>query len=157
MRSPVTLPLEHTRIVGVSGEFPAGKTPERSSGETPASSSWRSALESALCAASWMGAMMITVRVQLYMSQRSRSSQALRPGAAERAVACYGGSDDAKRSSARAALASVLKDTSKHILMGRPEEGGGVRVPATQPLRPSPAGRVGPGGAGGVRGTLRRN
>ena len=27
----------------------------------------------------------------------------------------------------------------------------------TQPLRPSPAGRVGPGGAGGVRGTLRRN
>ena len=25
------------------------------------------------------------------------------------------------------------------------------------PLRPSPAGRVGPGGAGGVRGTLRRN
>jgi hypothetical protein len=34
---------------------------------------------------------------------------------------------------------------------------GGVRVPLTQPLRPSPAGRVGPGGAGGVRGTLRRN
>ena len=29
--------------------------------------------------------------------------------------------------------------------------------PATQPLRPSPARRVGPGGAGGVRGTLRRN
>ena len=27
---------------------------------------------------------------------------------------------------------------------------------ATQPLRPSPAGRVGPGGAGGVRGTPRR-
>ena len=40
---------------------------------------------------------------------------------------------------------------------GRPERGGGVRVHATQPLRPSPAGRVGPGGAGGVRGTLRRN
>ena len=33
----------------------------------------------------------------------------------------------------------------------------GGRVHATQPLRPSPAGRVGPGGAGGVRGTLRRN
>ena len=31
------------------------------------------------------------------------------------------------------------------------------KIHETQPLRPSPAGRVGPGGAGGVRGTLRRN
>ena len=44
-----------------------------------------------------------------------------------------------------------------HILMGGVPKRVGVRVHATQPLRPSPAGRVGPGGAGGVRGTLRRN
>ena len=31
-----------------------------------------------------------------------------------------------------------------------PKKRGGVRVPATQPLRPSPARRMGPGGAGGV-------
>ena len=33
----------------------------------------------------------------------------------------------------------------------------GMKTLAAKNLRPSPAGRVGPGGAGGVRGTPRRN